>query len=72
MTLWRARVVIEEIRETFMRSIRAFVAAFATNAMLDRDKSRRALAALDNSQLSNLSDLGRQIRCEAQRERSQS
>src|SRR5713101_2086677 len=31
--------------------------AFATNAMLDRDKSRRALAALDNNQLSNLSDL---------------
>jgi putative MATE family efflux protein len=35
---------------------------------LDRDKSRRALAALDNDQLCELSDVGREIRREAQRE----
>jgi uncharacterized protein YjiS (DUF1127 family) len=31
---------------------------------LNRDESRRALAALDDDQLCNLSDLGRQIRRE--------
>jgi putative MATE family efflux protein len=34
----------------------------------DRDKSRRALAALDDDQLCELSDIGRAIRREAQRE----
>lgn len=33
-----------------------------------RDKSRQALAALDDSQLSNLSDFGRQMRRQAQRD----
>jgi hypothetical protein len=33
---------------------------------LGRDKSYRALAELDDDQLVNLSDLGRQIRREAQ------
>jgi hypothetical protein len=70
---------------TFMRSVGAIVAASATNAVgciggssrasklgrwwLDRDKSRRALAALDDDKLSNLSDLGRQIRREARQAR---
>jgi uncharacterized protein YjiS (DUF1127 family) len=74
--------------KTFMRSISAFVAASATNAVkyiggggrtsklrrwwLDRDKSRRALAALDDDQLSNLSDIGRQIRREARQARNSS
>ena len=65
-----------------------FVAASATNAVkyigggsrasklrrwwLDRDKSRRALAALNDDQLSNLSDIGRQIRREARRARNRS
>jgi uncharacterized protein YjiS (DUF1127 family) len=65
----------------FMRSIGTFVAVSATHAAtnvggggrtsklrrwwLHRDKSRRALAALDDGQLCNLSDIGRQIRREA-------
>jgi hypothetical protein len=73
---------------TFMRSIGAIVAASATNVVgcigggsgasklgrrrLDRDKSRRALAALDDDELSNLSDLGRQIRREARQARERS
>jgi uncharacterized protein YjiS (DUF1127 family) len=67
----------------FMRSIGAFVAVLAAHAATnigggsrtsrlgrwrpDRDKSRRALAALDDGQLCNLSDIGRQIRREARR-----
>jgi uncharacterized protein YjiS (DUF1127 family) len=35
---------------------------------LDRDKSRHALATLDEHQLCDLSEIGRQIRREAQRE----
>jgi hypothetical protein len=73
---------------TFMRSVGAIVAASATKAAnyigagsgasklrrwwLDRDKSRRALAALDDDELGNLSDLGRQIRREARQARERS
>jgi uncharacterized protein YjiS (DUF1127 family) len=39
---------------------------------MDRDKSRRALAALYDDQLGNLSDIGRQIRREARRARNSS
>jgi uncharacterized protein YjiS (DUF1127 family) len=40
------------------------------SAWLGRDKSYRVLAELDDDQLVNLSDLGRQIRREAQHARS--
>ena len=71
-----------------MRSIGTFVAAAAINAVtyigggntaqqrkrwwLDCDKSRRALAALDDDQLSNLSIIGRQLRREARQARNRS
>jgi uncharacterized protein YjiS (DUF1127 family) len=64
--------------KTFIRSIGAFVTASAAFATIyigkgsgssklarwwrNRDKSRHALAALDDDQLSHLSDIGRQIR----------
>ena len=69
--------------KTFLRSIGAFVADSALFTMtyigggnglsklwgwrLSSDKSRRTLAALDEDQLYNLSDIGRQIRCEERR-----
>ena len=56
----------------FMRSIGAFVAVSELRRWwLHRDKSRRALAALDDGQLCNLSDIGRQLRREARRAKNE-
>jgi uncharacterized protein YjiS (DUF1127 family) len=51
------------------------IAAIATPVslwvkQLYKDKNRRALAELEDDQLSNLSDIGRQVRREARRERA--
>lgn len=74
--------------KTSMRSIGAFVSASAKFAMTaigeacgasrparwcsERDKNRRALAELDDDEVSSLSDMGRQVRSEARRPRQES
>src|ERR1051326_5596868 len=65
---------------SFPPAVRVLVGFFLTMAesgklaklrrwWLDRDKSRRALAALDDEEVGNLSEIGRQIRREARRAR---
>jgi uncharacterized protein YjiS (DUF1127 family) len=60
---------VQLIGKVHTRSIGALIATAANlrRWWSERDKSRRALASLDDDEISNLSDIGRQVRREARR-----
>jgi hypothetical protein len=72
----RARPVPESIARLITGSVRIVPKAVGVGRLrfkrwwTDRDKARRTLAALDDEELSNLSEVGLRIRREARQKRS--